>query len=412
MVVSTGDRTKAAVAALSVWQRRIPLDYAEKTVNSIRVAVIHSFYSESVPSGENVVVNAQVEALQSAGFEVRLIAARTDELSAAKLYKISTAFNVATGLGISPMQQIREFQPDIIHVHNLFPNFSTRWLDEWEGPLVATLHNFRPVCAAGTLFRDSSPCSLCPDRGSIHSVLNGCYKGSSVASIPLAVRNRGGISKDRLLTRADRILVLSERARSMYERAGIDSQRVQILENFVSGNGFQPERPAGNHWVYLGRLADEKGILSLMAHWPVDQQLLIYGDGPLRSRVAAESRKNIQYMGPVPRAEIPTILAKSRGLVFPSAWAEGAVPLTYIEALAAGRPVVASSGNAAADDIADNGTGLVLDSWTELGQALEAVRRDLPTFCSRARDHYDLNFGTAQWIENISDLYTNLIQSR
>lgn len=381
-------------------------------MNSIRVAVIHSFYSESVPSGENIVVNAQVEALESAGFEVRLIAARTDELSATKLYKISTGFNVATGRGISPMQQIREFQPDIIHVHNLFPNFSTRWLDEWEGPLVATLHNFRPMCAAGTLFRDSNPCSLCPDRGSIHSVLNSCYKGSSVASIPLAVRNRGGISKDRLLSRADRILVLSERARSMYERAGIDSQRVQILENFVPGNGFQPERPAGNHWVYLGRLADEKGILSLMAHWPIDQQLLIYGDGPLRSRVAAASRKNIQYMGPVSRSEIPTILAKSQGLVFPSAWAEGAVPLTYIEALAAGRPVVASSGNAAADDIADNGTGLVLDSWTELGEALEAVRRDLPTFCTRARNHYDLNFGTAQWIENISDLYTNLIQSR
>jgi len=38
----------------------------------------------------------------------------------------------------------------------------SNWLKRWSGPLVATLHNYRPACAAGTLFRDGKVCEIRP----------------------------------------------------------------------------------------------------------------------------------------------------------------------------------------------------------------------------------------------------------
>jgi hypothetical protein len=47
---------------------------------AVRIAMVHSFYSSSQPSGENTVVLNEVDALRRAGHEVALFAAHTDEL--------------------------------------------------------------------------------------------------------------------------------------------------------------------------------------------------------------------------------------------------------------------------------------------------------------------------------------------
>jgi hypothetical protein len=71
---------------------------------------------------------------------VRIIAARTDALVSNGGYKlrstVTVTVTVATGSGSgpSPLKDLEEFRPDVVHVHNLFPNWGTGWLDGWEGP--------------------------------------------------------------------------------------------------------------------------------------------------------------------------------------------------------------------------------------------------------------------------------------
>ena len=102
----------------------------------MRIAVVHSFYSSSQPSGENRVVEDQVALLRDAGHEVLLVARHTDEESERSLYAVRAAGWVATGRGGDPTAQLRAFAPDIVHVHNLFPNIGTRWMKFWEGPVL------------------------------------------------------------------------------------------------------------------------------------------------------------------------------------------------------------------------------------------------------------------------------------
>ena len=361
---------------------------------------MHSFYSSRQPSGENVVVDAQVASLREEGIDVQLVAARTDELETKTLYKPRTAMNVATGLGASPLAQLKDFEPDIVHVHNLFPNWGTSWLEHWKGPLVATAHNFRPVCAAGTLFRDGKVCTLCPDTSVLAGIKHSCYRDSKIATAPLAIRSRKGVRGDRLLSRADRVILLSKRAESLYVGFGLDPERTSVIPNFVEDIGFTPDTPPGGAWVYIGRLTEEKGIANLVKHWPDDETLVVHGDGPLRAQIESEAlvRPNVHYVGQLGHAGVPGALAAAKGLVFPSEWAEG-LPLVYAEALASGRAVVAKAGNSAADDVAVSGTGVVFDSWNDLGWALSRASSELLQLGAGARKRYMSAYTRSTWVE-------------
>lgn len=369
----------------------------------MKIAIVHSFYSSKTPSGENTVVKMQIDALRRAGHEVELFDVHTDDLSKTPGYALRAAWNVLSGAGRNPLEDLSDFGPDIVHVHNLFPNYSTKWLSKWEGPVIATVHNYRPVCAAGTLFRDGHTCTECPSRGQISAVIHGCYKNSRLATIPLAVRNAGGVNSDGLLRRSDSVIFLSERSRRQYAEFGYEPLQNFVVPNFVETQS-QASKSSDERWAFVGRLSDEKGILPLLESWPSDKALDIYGDGPLRAQVATLATGNISWHGPVSRAQVLEMLPQKQGLVIPSVCAEQ-FPTVYAEALAAGIPVVAKSGNSAADDIALNNVGRVFDDWTTVVACLQFVEDNRHALSKNAQRHFGMSFTEQRWISSIIDIY-------
>jgi glycosyltransferase involved in cell wall biosynthesis len=201
--------------------------------SAIRIGLVHSFYSSRQPSGENNVVEAELRALRSAGHEVRLVAARTDDLEGERTNQVRSALRVASGAGRSPREELEDFGPDVVHVHNLFPNFGRRWVDAFDIPIVHTLHNYRPLCANGQLLRDGRICTLCPDGTRWAGVRHGCYRDSRLATLPISWANRRGPMADRLLSRADRLIVLSELQAELFRSSGTPSERMTIWPNFL-----------------------------------------------------------------------------------------------------------------------------------------------------------------------------------
>ncbi|CAM5538740.1 hypothetical protein SALBM217S_05098 [Streptomyces griseoloalbus] len=77
-----------------------------------------------------------------------------------------------------------------MHLHNVFPLLSPAVIAACADagvPAVATLHNYTQVCPPGTLHRDGSPCTACVGRAPLPAVRHGCYRGSRLATVPLAV---------------------------------------------------------------------------------------------------------------------------------------------------------------------------------------------------------------------------------
>ncbi|GLZ51833.1 glycosyltransferase [Actinomycetospora sp. NBRC 106378] len=376
----------------------------------MRIALVHSYHHTEVPSGENVVVDAQAQALQDAGHEVVVVAQHNDLRRRRRTYPLEAAATVATGLGPDPTAMLRRIAPDVVHVHNLFPNFGTRWLARWEGPLVATLHNFRPICPAGTLLRDGKRCTDCIHTPSA-AVTHRCFQHSRIATLPLAVATRGGAVNHPVVRRADRLITISRRAADEYLAAGVDRDRLVVVPNAVAdlaATTHDADHVHAPRWLFVGRLSAEKGVAALLDGWPAHLPLDLIGTGDQQPELGRRhgDRPNIRFLGGMGNEEVRTRLAGYTGLVVPSLWAEAGPPLTYVEALAAGVPVVAFVGNGAADDIARHGTGLVVrNDAHELAVALKDVQRDRPALSRRARTAYEQHFSTRAWVSTLTDLY-------
>jgi glycosyltransferase involved in cell wall biosynthesis len=336
----------------------------------VKVLVVHSRYLTGNVSGENRVVEDEVELLRRGGHEViswtpsfdltRGIGAAVDVV-----WSRSAASHVGSLLA-------REM-PDVMHVHNLFPVLSPAILRPARAvgaPVVMTLQNFRLTCLPATLLRDGRICEDCLGKLPWRGVLHGCYRDSRAASAALALSlavHRAAHTFDCVTTFAP----ASDFLRDKLARAGIDRQRMRTRPNFAWETATR--EGAGDYFLFLGRLSVEKGVDTLTTTWGGRRRLLVVGDGPERERLRATSRPGVEFHQPVPPEELGPLLRNARALVLPSRWYEG-WPRVAVEALAAGVPIVASDIGGLPELVVDGESGLLVPP-DEPAAWMNAIRR-------------------------------------
>lgn len=372
--------------------------------SSLKVALVHSFYSSRNPSGENAAVLQQAEAMRRAGYEVEVFAQRTDERELRRLYPIEAAITVSTGIGYRP--QLGEFEPDVIHIHNLFPNYGTNWIRSVSAPVVSTIHNYRPLCAAGTFYRMGESCTDCLDgNSSLPAVVHGCYRGR-LQSVPVSVGQR--FANAPVLANSDALIVLSEQMREMYARAGVPWTRMHTLPNFLPQElDCGPGEGAGGYWLYAGRLSEEKGVLELLRKWPKGHRLILVGAGDLEEDARSFASDDVEFLGAVDRSYLLTLMKDALGVVFPSRCFEG-FPLIYPEALSAGTPILTWAPNVVSRLVASEQTGLVggRDGMVDLlGRAHELF----PLIRRHCRSVYEEKYTEREWIPALGEVYKSIM---
>ena len=364
----------------------------------MRIALVHSYYSSRVPSGENRVVDAQAQALREGGHDVTVVAQSTDARMERRTYPLAAAATAATGRGPSPLEELHRFGPDVVHVHNLFPNFGTAWLGRWDGPLVATLHNFRALCPAGTLFRDGHVCRDCPTAGSARpGVRHGCFHDSTLATVPVALGTR--FARDPVLRRSDVITTLSEGMSEVYAEHGVPPDRLVVVDNFADGD--PSPGPGGDAWLFAGRIEPEKGLHELLHHWPRGHRLLVAGD-PAQG-VPLPAHPDVTVLGQLSPERLRSLMGEARGLVFPSLWLEG-LSLVCLEALSVGTPILTFDDIPAGRSVAELGVGLAVPRE----DIATGLRRAMATFPD-VRDHcfgvFAERFTASAWLRRIEGVY-------
>jgi len=377
------------------------------TTGSMRVALVHSFYSSRQPSGENQVVEQQLAALGRAGVETLLVDQRTDDRERSRLYPVGAALTVATGTGPTPLAALREFAPDVVHVHNLFPNFGRGWVRRWDGPLVAHAHNFRALCPGGSLSRDGRICTECLDRGGTRPAMrHGCYRGSRLQTLPLALSTRFGA--DAVLARADRVIALTEDMRGLYARAGVPATRIDVVPNFIPATEVPEVGPGGDYWLYVGRLSPEKGILELVRQWPRGRRLVVAGSGILADAVRDVAHDDVELLGHQTREQVRALMAGALGLVFPSRCMEG-LGLVALEAIAAGTPVISWAPAPAAALVQELGVGL--SGSDDVAASLDEAEARFPHLRGRCREVFEAHFTEKVWVDSVLGVYDRARQA-
>ncbi len=123
--------------------------------------------------------------------------------------------------------------------------------------------------------------------------------------------------------------------------------RIEVVPCGIEPQHFAPLPlpEAGPHLVAIGRLAPQKGFALLMeavrlAALP-GLRLTLVGDGELRGELEAAAPPQVRFAGWQDEAGVRAALAAAQALILPS-FAEG-LPVVLMEAMAAGRPVIATA---------------------------------------------------------------------
>lgn len=114
-------------------------------------------------------------------------------------------------------------------------------------------------------------------------------------------------------------------------------------------------REIGDYYLIVSRLIPYKRIdLAIQAARELGLTLKIAGAGRDWHRLRALAGDGVEFLGYVPNAELPDLMARCRALIFPGLEDFGIAP---VQAQAAGRPVIAFSGGGALDMVMPGVTG-------------------------------------------------------
>lgn len=130
----------------------------------------------------------------------------------------------------------------------------------------------------------------------------------------------------------------------------------EIIYPPVAVHRFTPQAVPGDYFLSLGRLIPYKRVdLAVRACTELGLPLKVAGSGRDRERLERLAGPTVQFLGRVPETALPDLLAGARAFIFPGLEDFGIAP---VQALAAGRPVIAFAGGGALDTVQDGVNGL------------------------------------------------------
>lgn len=326
----------------------------------MRIFIGHNYYQQS--GGEDAVVKAEQQLLQSYGHEVKLYTISNDQIDST-IQKIKTGLTLSYSLQAKKAfkQAAQAFQPDVVHLHNTFPLLTPSVYDacsELRVPVVQTLHNYRLTCAGALLMRNAKICELCVNSSPYYGALHGCYRGSKLQSLAVANMIARHRRENTWNTKVDKFIALTDFAKNKFVESGIHPKNIAVKPNFILPPPAYARQSKQTFALFVGRVSEEKGVLALcQAFNNSGVPLKIAGEGPLLSSLKSKAANTIEFLGKLPQQEVYKLMARAQFLVMPSNCYEG-FPMVLLEAFAHQLPVLCTGIGSMAEIVDDRVDGL------------------------------------------------------
>ena len=269
---------------------------------------------------------------------------------------------------------IKDFKPDIAHIHIYYGRLSNSVvsvLNKYKIPIVQSVHEYRLICPAYTCMdRDGKVCERCAtSRFKSPSIIKKCLKNNSLLSFVAAseccIRDTF-FNNQRYFSK---FIMVSEFIKNLHVKYYPEMEKKSIvLHNMIDIDKYAQYRvdinQKSNYYLYIGRLSYEKGLWTLLEAFKDNPkvQLKIAGTGPLESDIKTcidkHNLTNIELLGFLSGQKLYDVIARAKFLVIPSEWYENN-PISVIESLALGTPVIGSNIGGIPELVINDSTGFL-----------------------------------------------------
>ena len=314
---------------------------------------------------------------------------------------------------------VDDFRPDIVHHHGIYHQLSPsilRPIARRRVPMVMTLHDYKLACPTYRFLDKGEVCEACVGRKFHNAVLRRCRDGSLTSStmmaVELSIHTWLGAYRP-----VDLFLCPSRFLAGKMTEARVFPDRLRHLPNFADIAALKTKHGTGGPVLYAGRLSSEKGVDVLIraaADLAAGINVEIAGSGPeeeaLRRLADEVAPGRVEFLGWLAKDDLANHLRDAAMLVLPARWHENQ-PISILEALGTGVPVITTTLGGAAEVVEHGVDGLLVapDDPIALRDAI-ATLAGAPERAAEmgriGRAKVEVEFAPATHLRRLHDLYT------
>jgi glycosyltransferase involved in cell wall biosynthesis len=308
---------------------------------------------------------------------------------------------------------IREYKPDIVHLHFTFYHTSPSVLLALKNvPTVMTLHAQEIIAPVGVNF--SERCE--------HPFIGYCMKCTGKLKYYPEKIKRFYFKK--LSKRINYFIAPSKYYADLHTAAGFGPV-TYIYNGLIEKKEYRKIDYKNHNLLFVGRLAIEKGAEFPIRALPLIHKkipnctLTIVGNGPDSGRLKKIIKElhvedYVQMVGKIPNEQTKKYYEQASIVVVPSTYPDN-LPTVCIEAMHAGRPVIASNNGGIPELIVDGITGYLVEPGNEKSIAEKAIAlfsdKSLLEIMSHNAKKRSENFTIKLNTQKILDLYSALVKN-
>lgn len=315
-------------------------------------------------------------------------------------------------------------RPEIAHVHlfwgmGISPSI-TKVLKKYNIPLVHTAHDYHMICPVALLMDSKGRvCEACKGKHYFRAMMKGCsHNGRMATCIKVAEQYYHNLKYNPVDVLQGIIYVSNFSKRKHLEYmpylAKVPSM---VLYNFNDVEVFD-RKEIGDYYLYYGRLAQEKGLFTLLEAFRKNptMKLKIVGAGPLEAALREKLPDNVEMIGPRYGDELFELVKKAKFVCVPSECYENN-PLTIVEAYSMGVPVIGSNLGGITEIIRNGETGFLFEYKNPedinkcLGKAEQMSKEEYISMSNAAYHFAQGNFSSERHYKRLMSFYRTVLSS-
>jgi glycosyltransferase involved in cell wall biosynthesis len=274
---------------------------------------------------------------------------------------------------------IAQQKPDLAHIHNIYTQISPSILETFKDqgvPVVMTVHDHHLLSPQYNIWATGCGEDY-RNVGIVKGTLARYHKNSLAASFIQTAVYKFHRWLRIYEKNIDLFVCPSQYMKRQLIAGGFPQEKIRVNHYGIDPQSVGPRYDHDGYVLFVGRLSEEKGIETILrvAKLVPDVKFRIVGRGPDMERLhrLGESLSNVEFLGFRMGDELVQLYRGAMAVVLPSRVHEN-FPLAVLEAMAAGKPVIASNVGGVPEIVEDRVNGLLV-SPADLHGWVEAIMR-------------------------------------
>jgi glycosyltransferase involved in cell wall biosynthesis len=275
-------------------------------------------------------------------------------------------------------QLLDDFQPEIVHIHNIYHQLSPAILFEIKKrkiPVVMTVHDFKIINPNHSLYLNGKNYDRCRNGKYYQCLLDRCYKNSYTQSFGAMLEAywHNSILKT-YKKNIDLYIAPSQFVRNTLIEWGINGEKINVINHFIPENNTKilqntvinmSNRDNVRYAFYYGRISREKGVDTLLKIFSKLDRIKLYLAGSIEDGLELPKNGKVVYLGYLDQDELKKYISQSLFVVSGSKLPE-TFGLTALEAISRGKPFIGFNAGAFSEIIQNGENGYLAKNELEL----------------------------------------------